>query len=182
MNKAFFFDRDGTLIEEKNFISNPDEVFLLPGVKETLKALKEKGFLIIVVTNQSGIARGLLTEEDMKRVNKRLNELLDGMIDDFFYCPHHPDITGVCKCRKPEIGMIDAACEKFNLDISECFMVGDKLSDVQTGKNAGMKQSFLVMTGYGIEEYKKYSGKFEIYILNNISEILERVKRSKVKS
>jgi len=177
MNKAFFFDRDGTLIKEKHFISDPDDVYLFSGVKETLRMLKEMGFLIIVVTNQSGIARGILSEEDTRNINERLNELLDGVIDDFFYCPHHPDFTGKCDCRKPEIGMILQAKEKFDLDLSECFIVGDKLSDVNTGKNAGLKGSFLIMTGYGKLEYKKYYKKDEIEKIEKINEILAMVDR-----
>ena len=175
MHKAIFFDRDGTFIKDRHFISDPDDVSLFPRVKDTVKKLKKMGFMIIVVTNQSGIARGYFTVDDMMKVNKRLNELLDGVIDDFFFCPHHPDITGTCSCRKPGIEMILDAKEKYDLYLSECFMVGDKMSDYLAGKNAGLKNSYLIMSGYGRKEYEKYSSEYDISVLEDISELLGKI-------
>jgi len=154
-NKAVFFDRDGTIIEEVNYLSKIEQVKILSNSPSAIKLLNENGFLVIIITNQSGLAREYFSVEDLENVNKHLkNELLksNAKIDAIYYCPHHPDDD--CECRKPRIGLIKKAEEEMNIDLRSSFLVGDKISDVQAGLNAGLK-SILVLTGYGKEERTK---------------------------
>jgi histidinol-phosphate phosphatase family protein len=148
---ALFCDRDGNLIVEKEFISDPAAVELIPGVAEALKRAQAAGYLLFVVTNQSGIARGLMSDEDVALVNQRLSELLANKgvkLDGIFYCPHHPDLTGACDCRKPARGMIDQACSRYAIDLSRSFVTGDRVLDMELARNieAG---GIMVKTGYG---------------------------------
>ena len=109
MNKAFFLDRDGVVNVEVDYLSDPGQVVIIPGVPEALKLLKQHGFKTIVVTNQSGVARGMYSEADVLAVHRRIRELLAGdgaEIDDFFYCLHHEKYSGPCNCRKPAPGML----------------------------------------------------------------------------
>ena len=154
MKRCCFLDRDGVVNVEVNYLHEPEKVQLIPGIVEALRSLHAYGYLAIVVTNQAGVAKGMYDESAIRAVHKRIQELLavDGeKIDDFFYCPHHPDKTGPCRCRKPGTGMIDAAKEKYNIDIAESFLIGDRLSDLEAGRNAGCKTVYLVRTGYGAE-------------------------------
>lgn len=145
MNKAIFLDRDGTINIDSGYIGNVDLVFLYPGVAEGIKKLKDQlGFIIIVISNQSGISRGLITSEDVDKVNIRINQLLEianTNIDGFYYCPYHPDYDSQekCKCRKPSPQMVFKSAEKFNIDLKKSYFVGDKVSDIECGKNAGLK-------------------------------------------
>ncbi|GMR14136.1 MAG: D-glycero-beta-D-manno-heptose 1,7-bisphosphate 7-phosphatase [Gemmatimonadota bacterium] len=150
---AVFVDRDGTLIEEKDYLADPDGVEMLPGVVEAIRALKEGGFRVVVVTNQSGIARGLYTLEDYEAVAARVNEVLrehGATVDGTYFCPHHPDVTGDCDCRKPGTGMYRAAAEELDLDLAHSYYVGDKVTDVLAGIALG-GIPILVRTGYGAE-------------------------------
>jgi len=159
---AIFLDRDGTVNEEANFLSSPDQVRLIPGAAEAIREARANGFKIIIVSNQAGVGRGLLTEEDVRRVNARLEELLaaDGVaVDGIFYCPHlpaAPDLSPAdeCSCRKPKPGMLLRARDELGIDLSRSFIVGDKLIDVETGHNGGAR-SVLVRTGYGSVEEKR---------------------------
>ena len=144
--KAAFIDRDGTLIEEVNFLSNVDDLRIFPFTYEAVKSLKDAGYLVIVVTNQSGIGRGIYGETEMNEIHEKMQEQLDGMIDAFYFCPHLP--CDGCTCRKPGLGMIETAMNNFDIDLSNSWMIGDKKIDVETGKNAGTN-SAMVMTGYG---------------------------------
>ncbi len=146
--RAIFLDRDGTIIEEVNYLSNFSQIKLLKNVKEGIEVLKNLNYKIFIITNQSGIARGYFSEEFVKKVNSFLCNQLG--IDDFFYCPHLPEDN--CECRKPNIGLIKKAIKKFpNINLKDSFFIGDKEIDIITGINAGMK-SILVMTGYGGKE------------------------------
>lgn len=157
MKQAVFLDRDGTIIEEKNFLSSPDGVVLIKGAVEAIRQLAEAGFLIIVVTNQSGIARGMFTRSEAEAVNRRVLELLNqegAHVDAVYYCPHHPEGTVAryavhCQCRKPEPGMGLRAAAEYGIDLTHSYMIGDKPIDIAFGRNCGMKKSFLVQTGYG---------------------------------
>ena len=144
--KAAFIDRDGTLIEEVNFLSNVDDLRIFPFTYEAVKHLKDAGFLIIVVTNQSGIGRGIYDEIEMKSIHDEMQSQLDNMIDAFYFCPHLP--CDGCSCRKPSLGMIESAMKDFEIDLANSWMIGDKKIDVETGTNAGTR-SAMVMTGYG---------------------------------
>ncbi|HLA96295.1 MAG TPA: HAD family hydrolase [Pyrinomonadaceae bacterium] len=141
-----FIDRDGTLIEEVNFLSNVEDLRVFPYTAEALKLLKAKGFLIVVVTNQSGIGRNIYTEADMHAVHEAMQIELDGAIDAFYFCPHLP--CDGCECRKPNLGMLNSAQSDFDIDLENSWMIGDKKIDVETGYKAGIR-SAMVMTGYG---------------------------------
>ncbi|MGD9639814.1 MAG: D-glycero-alpha-D-manno-heptose-1,7-bisphosphate 7-phosphatase, partial [Synergistaceae bacterium] len=149
-NKFIILDRDGTIIQDKNYLHDPDQVFLLPGVVKGLKKLSHKGFKFIVLTNQSGIGRGYFKESDMFLVNDRLSAILseEGIrITRFYYCPHKPEEE--CRCRKPRLGMVHDACSELGLTIEDiCCVIGDKKSDVELADNIGAA-SVLVLTGYG---------------------------------
>ena len=159
MEKAVFLDRDGTINEEVTYLFRPEDLVILPGAAQAIKKLRDHGFLILVVTNQAGIARGYYTEEQMHVLHQHLNRQLkkDGAwIDRFYYCPHHPDhgigaYKKACHCRKPDIGMFEMAQKEYDIDKSRSYMVGDKRIDVQAGHNYGIR-GILVGTGYGREE------------------------------
>jgi len=153
--KAVFLDRDGTLIEEVNFLSRLEDVRLFPFSAEAIKLLNDNGFLVILITNQSGIARGFFNEKNLHKIHAKLKaELIESnaKFDAVYFCPHHADDN--CTCRKPKTGMIEQAQKDFSIDLENSWMIGDKAIDVQTGFNAGTKTA-LVLTGYGGEEIEK---------------------------
>lgn len=161
MRKACFFDRDGVLIAEANYIKDPDQVRILPGAAEALRLVHAAGFLAIVVSNQSGIARGYFTEVELDAVEERMKRLLaeqGASVDGIYHCFHHPTKGTVpeyvcdCDCRKPKPGMLLAAACDFQLDLSQSVIVGDKTSDVEAGINAGCRAAALVRTGHGAEQ------------------------------
>ncbi|MBA4405944.1 D,D-heptose 1,7-bisphosphate phosphatase [bacterium] len=149
MQRAIFLDRDGTINHDPGYIKDPSEIKILPGVAEGIKKLKNDfGCKIIVVSNQAGVAKGLMTLQDVDAVNQRVNELLfeqGTSVDAFYYCPYHPDIDPPEKsiCRKPSPLMIVQAAEEFDIDLTHSYMVGDKWSDVECGINAGVKTILL---------------------------------------
>ena len=143
---AVFIDRDGTLIEEVNFLSRVEDVRIFSYAREAIELLKNRGFLIMVVTNQSGIGRGIYTEAAMNAIHEKLQVALSGAIDAFYFCPHLP--CDGCACRKPGLGMIEAGCADFGVDMQNSWMIGDKKLDIETGFNAGISTA-LVKTGYG---------------------------------
>jgi len=154
--RAVFLDRDGTINVYKGFLSKIDEFELIPGVTDAIRKLNESRYLVIVVTNQPVIARGECSYDVLDAIHAKMETLL-GMegayIDDLFYCPHHPDkgfdgevpeLKIECNCRKPKPGLILMAAEKYNIDISKSYMIGDDMRDIQAGENAGCKASYLV--------------------------------------
>jgi len=143
---AVFIDRDGTLIEEVNFLSRVEDLRLFPFTADAIAAFRNAGFLIIVITNQSGIHRGKYGEADMHSIHDQIQADLGGAIDGFYFCPHLP--SAGCDCRKPSLGMINAALADFQVDLERSWFIGDKKIDVETGHNAGIR-SAMVMTGYG---------------------------------
>lgn len=147
---AVFLDRDGTLIEEVNYLSRVEDLRLFPFTGEAVKLLKESGFLVIVITNQSGIGRGIYTEASMHSIHAQMQAELAGAIDGFYFCPHLP--CDGCSCRKPNPGMIDAARVDFEIDMANSWIVGDKKIDVETGHRAGLRNA-LVLTGYGQQHH-----------------------------
>ena len=162
MDKVVFLDRDGTINEEVHYLHRPEDLRILPGVAEGIARLRRAGFRIVVVTNQAGVARGYYGPEDVERLHACMNRQLEAAgakIDEFYYCPHHP-VHGIgpykiqCRCRKPGTGMFEMAEERFDVDKARSFMVGDKLLDVEAGKNYGLT-SILVGTGYGREQHEK---------------------------
>ena len=144
--KAAFLDRDGTLIEEVNYLSDVADLRVFPFTFDAIKLLRDAGFLIIVVTNQSGIGRGIYGESEMNEIHDAMQSQLDNMIDAFYFCPHLP--CDGCSCRKPSLGMIESAMKEFAIDLPNSWMIGDKNIDVETGQNAGTRTA-MVLTGYG---------------------------------
>jgi len=138
LRRAVFLDRDKTLNEDPGYISHPDKLFLLPGVGEGLRQLHDAGYLLVVISNQSGVGRGYYTEEDLSAVHARLLALLSAqgvLLDGAYYCMHTP--ADQCACRKPEPGMILQAARELGIDLAQSVMVGDKVSDVEAGRRAG---------------------------------------------
>jgi len=143
-------DRDGTLIEDKEYLSRPENVAPLAGAAEALLSLQKAGFKLFVVTNQSGVGRGFFSLEDVRRVNERLTGLLAGQgvrLEKFYVAPEAPGQPS--RGRKPSPQFLLDARDEFGLDIPASYLIGDKLSDLQCGWNAGVKKSILVRTGYG---------------------------------
>jgi D-glycero-D-manno-heptose 1,7-bisphosphate phosphatase len=160
MRRALFLDRDGVINKEVNYLHKIEDFEILPGVVPVLKTAQQKGFLIIIVTNQAGIAKGYYTEEEYRILEKHIENFFkkEGVhIDATYFCPHHPDGKGkykrVCDCRKPGIGMIQQAAQDFGeIDFSQSILVGDKESDIESGINAGIGRVILVRSGHAIDE------------------------------
>jgi len=155
-HKTVFLDRDGTVNEEVSYLSSIEQLKIIPRAAEAIKLLNENGFKVIVITNQSGVARKYFSEEALRGINEHLgSELLKfgARVDAFYYCPHHPDFG--CNCRKPNTGNIKKAAQEHDLDLKESYIVGDTMRDMETGFNADLK-TVLVLTGYGAEEREKY--------------------------
>ncbi len=156
---AIFLDRDGTLIEEIGYLHRPEDIRICPTAVEAVEKINQKGVPAIVITNQSAIARGLMSEEDLQHLHHSLQETFrekGARIDALYYCPHHPQAgegayTQSCSCRKPEPGLFLRAARELQLDLSTSHMIGDTLRDVEAGHRAGC-QSILVKTGYGQDE------------------------------
>jgi D-glycero-D-manno-heptose 1,7-bisphosphate phosphatase len=156
--RAIFIDRDGTLNEDIGYVSTPDELILYPWAAEAVSLVNKSGFKAVVITNQSGIARGMYSEETLRAIHERMIEELareGARIDAVYYCPHHPEVGDAhyrieCDCRKPGTGMLDAAAGEHNIDLKRSFVIGDKSSDIMLAENAWAR-SALVLTGYGRE-------------------------------
>lgn len=181
LKPAVFIDRDGTLIIEREYLADPAGVEFFPGATEALARLKEAGFVLVVVTNQSGIARGYYTLDDYEAVAARVDEALEEAgisVDQTRYCPHHPDVTGPCACRKPQTGMYLDGAGDLGLDLGRSYYVGDKITDVLPALELG-GQGILVRTGYGRElEESAPEGVLVVDDLGAAAElILERTRR-----
>jgi D-glycero-D-manno-heptose 1,7-bisphosphate phosphatase len=145
LSAAVFVDRDGTIIEDRDYCSDPKDVKIFPGATETLRRLKSSGFKLIIITNQSGIGRGLFTLEQYRAVEAEvLRQLGDDLIDASYFCPDAPGQH--CNCRKPATGMVVAAAREHQLSLSRSFLIGDKETDVECGHNAGVR-AIRVKTG-----------------------------------
>jgi len=145
--KAAFLDRDGVINEDYGYVGNIEKFEFKEGIFELLKFLQERGYELFIVTNQSGIARGFYSKDDFHSLmDYMINELKkrDIKITDYRFCPHHPDITGECECRKPKPGMILSLAKEYNIDLKKSIMIGDSLSDIKAAKNAGITKSYLV--------------------------------------
>ncbi|MHB9314821.1 D-glycero-beta-D-manno-heptose 1,7-bisphosphate 7-phosphatase [Fusobacterium polymorphum] len=185
MKKAIFLDRDGTINVEKDYIYKSEDLVFEEGTIEALKTFKNLGYILIVVSNQSGIARGYFTEEDLNIFNNNMNEILkkNGVeITEFYCCPHHPDGIGeykkVCECRKPDNKMIEDAIKKYNIDREKSYMIGDKTSDIGAGIKSNLK-TVLVKTGYGLKDMEKID-KNETLVCENLKDFSEVLKREKL--
>ena len=158
LKPAVFLDRDGVVIEDSHYLGDPSRVKLLPGAAETIAALNRAGWRVVVVTNQSGVARGLFSFNSVGAVHDHIATLLlqfRAKIDAFYFCPHHPEadvleFRAECECRKPKPGLLRRAAEELGLDLAGSWMIGDRLSDLEAGSAAGCRTA-LVRTGCGNE-------------------------------
>ena len=182
--KCIFIDRDGTINEHVGFLRNKEQFNLIQGVSQAIKEINNSEYLCIVITNQPVIARGEVTFKQLDDIHKKLETLLgkeQAYIDDLYYCPHHPDkgfegeipeLKYECDCRKPKIGMIKKAVEKYNIDLSNSIMIGDSTLDIKLAQNAGMK-SILVKTGQaGLD------GKYDVipsFVSDNLLEAIQKI-------
>ncbi len=149
--RAVFLDKDGTLVDDIPYNINPDLIRLVPGARESLRDLQEAGYELIVISNQSGVARGFFTEEDLIPVEKRLHALFSAAgvsLAGFYYCPHHPQgrlprYAISCDCRKPNPGMLYQAAREHHIDLAASWMIGDILDDVEAGNRAGCRTILL---------------------------------------
>jgi D-glycero-D-manno-heptose 1,7-bisphosphate phosphatase len=148
--RAVFFDRDGTLMEEAHYCADPALVKVFPGVPDALRRLKDAGFAVFIITNQSGIGRGLITEAQYRAVQEEfLRQAGRGSVDASYYCPDAPGVPS--NCRKPDPGMVLAAAAVHHIDLAASYFVGDKSADIECGRRAGTR-TVLVLTGYGREQ------------------------------
>jgi len=156
---AVFLDRDGTLIEDAGYLDRLDRIALFPWTVDAIRALNRAGFVVVVITNQSGVARGFFTEAFVEETHRHLSARLaagGARIDAYYYCPHHPDgkvpaLSIVCECRKPARGLVDRAVSEFGVAPERSFVIGDRWVDIGLARIVGAK-GVLVRTGYGVLE------------------------------
>ena len=179
-NKAVFFDRDGTLIKEAHYLSKLEQIELFAQTASSLWRLKEAGYKLVMITNQSGVARGYFTEafvlEAFEEINRQLGP---AAMDRMEYCPHHlqglPPLNMDCDCRKPKPSMILKAAQALGLDLSSSFMVGDKRCDIELGYNAGVTP-FLVTTGYGLKELDGLKADYpKLQVFANLAQMADHI-------
>lgn len=161
MKRAVFLDRDGTINIEKDYLYQIADFEFIPGAPEAVRLLNQAEIMVVVVTNQSGVARGYYTEGDVENLHRHIDrelELSGAHIDAWLYCPHHPNGRGSyalpCDCRKPLPGMLHDAAERHDIDLDNSTMIGDKLADIEAGLAAGCR-TILVRTGYGADEEQR---------------------------
>jgi D,D-heptose 1,7-bisphosphate phosphatase len=138
--KAVFVDRDGTINIDGPYLSDPEKFQMYPGVGEGAKILKDHGFKIIIITNQSGIGRGYFTENDLVKIHEKMRQVFRKYqvdIDGIYYCPHHPNAN--CECRKPKTKLFEKAVQEHHIDVKKSYMIGDTIQDIEAGKKIGVK-------------------------------------------
>jgi histidinol-phosphate phosphatase family protein len=153
---AIFLDRDGTINDEVGYLDSADKLRIIPAAFEAVRLINASGMKAVVISNQAGVAKGLFTEEFVRKINGQIQSALlaqGALIDRFYFCPHHPTegidpYRLICDCRKPEPGMLHQAAADLNIDLARSYVIGDRLRDVETAHRAGAK-GVLVMTGYG---------------------------------
>lgn len=158
---AVFIDRDGTISEEVGYVNHPSRFQIYPYSFEAIKLLNEHGWLAIVVTNQAGVARGYFSEDAVKQIHQQLYQKMveaSARLDAIYYCAHHPTVGEPpyrldCTCRKPKAGLIERAAKDFEIDLPSSWMIGDRYSDIELARNAGVKSAF-VLSGYGRGEWE----------------------------
>ncbi len=169
MRRAVFLDRDGTINQEREYLHRVEDFCFIAGVPRAISLLNRAGFLVVVVTNQSGVARGYYAEEDVEALHRHIVAQLTAAgarVDSWLYCPHHPGGRGAyavsCACRKPLPGMLLEAADRLGIDLASSFMIGDKLSDVEAGRAAGCSP-ILVRSGYGADEESRLPPGVAVY-------------------
>jgi len=180
---AVFIDRDGTISEEVGYVNHPSRFQLYPYAAEAIKLLNDNSWLAIIVTNQAGVARGYFSEDVVKQVHRELNQRMSensARVDAIYYCAHHPTVGEPpyrldCDCRKPLPGLIERAAKDFPIALESSWMVGDRYSDIELARNAGLRSAF-VLSGYGRGEweYQRESWKYEPDLISE--NLLEAVK------
>lgn len=182
---GIFFDRDGTLNTEVDYLSRPEELALIPNAARAIREANALGIKVFVITNQSGIARGLFTEADLGKIHHHFIKLLaaeGAKIDKIYYCPHHseygnPPYRVLCTCRKPKTGMLEQAVSEFGVELTESFVVGDRCVDIMTGEHAGCG-TVLVRTGYGTLEIDECRRNSRVdFVADNAYEAWRYIKR-----
>lgn len=176
---AVFIDRDGTVCEEVGYLSQLKDLRLIPGSAQAIRRIREAGWKAVIISNQSGVARGYMSEKTVLTIHAALRKMLqhqDAEIDGIYYCPHHPQgnppYNIYCRCRKPESGMLLKAAEELHIDLKRSIVIGDKYSDVLTGQRLNIP-GILVLTGFGKSERDKYQSHWEqepAHIAENLSD------------
>lgn len=172
-------DRDGTIIEEREYLSQPEQVTLIPGAGAALRELQQMGFGLVVITNQSGVGRGFFEQADLERVHECLRELLEveGVhLDGIYVCPHKPDDS--CACRKPKLGLIEKAAKELGLKVQNSIVIGDKACDIEMGHAVGAL-TFLVRTGHGGQVENEAVADFVVEDLAAATAAIRRLLRDK---
>lgn len=176
--KAAFLDRDGTIIHDAEYLGDPAGITMLDGATDAIARLNRAGYLVVVVTNQSGIARGLLTTDDYERVRASLDDRVHAAgarVDATYMCPHHPDFTGPCECRKPGPGMYEQAARELNLDLAASVYVGDRWRDVAPAVRFGGR-GFLLRTGAGgPDDFARAAREPAIEIADSLAAAVDRI-------
>ncbi|MFZ7175265.1 D-glycero-beta-D-manno-heptose 1,7-bisphosphate 7-phosphatase [[Pasteurella] aerogenes] len=183
MNKAIFLDRDGTLNIDYGYVHEIDQFHFIEGSIEALQQLKQMGYLLVLVTNQSGIARGYFSEQQFLQLTEWMDWSLADRgvdLDGIYYCPHHPDGIGEfkqdCDCRKPKAGMLNQAIKELKIDPARSIMIGDKMEDMIAGKSAGIKTNVLVRSGKPISEDGE---KLADHVIDSITDVVALIKKLK---
>lgn len=185
LRRAVFIDRDGTLSEEVGYVNHPSRFRLFPFSAEAIRRLNRAGWLAIIITNQAGIARGYFSEDLVLEVHRLLRERLESegaRLDAIYYCPHHPSVGEPpyrqdCDCRKPKPGLVQRAARDLAIDLTRSWMIGDRYSDIELARNAGLRAAF-VLTGYGLGEWEYQRARWEHMpdlIAPNLLEAVERI-------
>ncbi len=172
MRPAIFLDRDGTLIRDCHYLAQPDDLELFPWTAAALRLLAEAGYALVMVSNQSGLARGLFDEAQLQAVQARLVENLaeaDIVLDGLYHCPHHPDFGGPCDCRKPATGMVDRAVSELELELDGSWVLGDKADDMGLARAAGLR-GILVRSGHGVAAELAGAGKDAEAVVDDLLE------------
>jgi len=179
--RAVFLDRDGTIIEDKDYLHRPEEVVIFPGLPKSLERLQDAGFKLVMITNQSGVGRGYFTLDDVHRVHEHLSAELakEGVFFEKIYiAPEHPEKPS--RGRKPSPQFLFDARDEFGIDLAESYIVGDKLIDLECGWNAGVRKALLVRTGYGAEvEHSHRDTLKEAEVVDGVAQAVEFILRSR---
>lgn len=174
LNKAIFLDRDGVINREVQFVAKPSDFHILQNSLKALQELSKTDYKLIIVTNQSGMGYGFYNEQDYEKVNKKMLKIFRDnkiRIDQIYHCPHRYEEK--CNCRKPNTGLLDRAKEDFNLDYKQCWLIGDKTSDIKAGENIGCK-TILVKTGAGGKD-----GRYKVkpdYVVDDLMGVVKKIK------
>jgi len=190
-NKAVFLDRDGTIIREAEYLSDPEKVELLDGSVTGIRQLHDAGYLVVVTSNQSGVARGYFDETAVRRVNAQMQKLLQvqaAQVDAVYFCPHYPqgtvpEYSRACDCRKPAPGMLQTAARELGIDLKQSWVIGDKQADIEFGLQQGLG-TILVLTGYGEESRRRGfpPGVEPDYIASNLADAAQFILSTKTRS